>query len=523
MHGIGWALRGPSPRRRLTAWAALAAVLMAAQLALIGAGALAAKVEATRALDDTFVFLADVSEERVLSYSDAVERTVTDMNGKIPGDERDSAAVLARLHTVLASTNELGAVDVTYQNGDYVALRRVAGPQPGFSAYFVVRDINGASTHTSVEYDSSMVQLSSDSQPPILNPRASARYRAAIQAGGPVWSEPAIDPWTGSSEVWFSLPSVATVGAVVVVSATVNLDDLSRHLNDLPAGSDGEVFLLSGDRQVITSLPGHMDERTQEDSVAETIATTHPATPTDRDVWGTNGDFRTLERGLSSSGVDWVLHLHATTAGLNKGFAQVRVIFRGILLGAGFLTLALGYILFRLWRPVRVMRDDVERDSLTGLRNRRDFELAVEHTLRTAERVGGCIAVVMLDVDHFKRINDELGHAAGDRALKSLGKVLSATVRPSDTAMRWGGDEFLLLLLLTGDDDAGVTVESIRARLEESLLKAVPQIVDLGITAGYTVCARPGADADALVDQADGALVEGKLVAKGATHAAGSL
>ena len=523
MYGIGWASRWLSPRRRLTVLAGFVVVLMVAQFTLVVVGGVLARDEATRALDDTFVFLADVSEERALTFSRAAERAVIEVARQVPGDEGDPSALLEQLHTELAIASEVSAVAVTYRNGDYVALRRVGGLRGGFSAYIITHDESGLVTRTSVEYDSSMVQQSSDPQPVILNPRTSDSYRAAVQAQSPVWGEPAIDPWTSAKEVWLSRASVMPGGAVVVVSAAITLDELARRLNELPTGSDGEVCLLSREREVVAAQSTPGNARAQGNPRSADCAATNAATPQDGDVWGTDGGFRTLERGLSARGVDWVLHLHASTAGLNRGFAQVRVIFRGVIVGTAILTLALGYILFRVWRPVREMRDDVERDPLTGLRNRRDVDGAVGRTLRTAERIGGSVAVVMLDIDHFKRINDELGHTAGDRALKSLGKALNHAVRSGDSAVRWGGDEFLLVLLIAPADDAAANVESIRLRLEELLRRVLPGIEGLGVTAGYTLCERSGVDPDALVAQADKALVDGKLVKKGASYAAGTL
>ena len=523
MEPFAWASRSLSRSRGLTTWAGVVVVVMVAQLALVVAGSLAARGEANRALDSNFRFLADVSQERILSYSHAAERSVDEVSAQVTGDDLGPGDVLTVLHAQLMSTRELGVVAVTYENGDYVALGRSAGPRARYLALASSRDANGSVTNTVKSFDALMEQQHSSTTTSQVDPQVSDRYRMASEALKPVWSEPMTDAWTGNTEVWLSRASLMNgSGGVVVVSAAIELDKLSLLLNDLPAGSDGDVSVLSAKRAVIAARTLPLNPRTDEQAESALTSTTRQALPSDRDVWGESGTYRTLERGLSNYGVDWVLHMRGTTAGFNDGFAQVRAIFRSVLLGTGFLTLALGFILFRLWRPVRVMRDDVERDSLTGLRNRRDFEVAVERTLRMAQRGGGSVAMVMLDIDHFKRINDELGHAAGDRALRTLGKVLGGKVRPSDTAIRWGGDEFLVVLLMT-DEDAKIAVERLRMSLEQSLLRVVPQVAGLGITAGYTVSAQPGTDADVLVAQADRALVDGKAAGKGATYAAGTL
>lgn len=516
---MGWV----SPRRRLTAAAVLVVVLMVAQLTLVVGGAISARLQANRALDDTFLFLADVSEERVLTFSQAAEHSVVEVGRQVDGFELDQSAVLEQLHTELATASELGAVAVTYSNGEYLELRRVGGLRGGFSAYMITRGDGGLLTRTSVEYDSVMVQQSVDRQPVVLSPRTSKRYNAALEATGSVWSEPATDPVTGTTALWLSRATTLPGGGVFVVSAAIMLDELGQRLNELPSDSDGEVCLLSSARVVIASQATPGVELVEGAGAPGTCGSTNEATPQDGDVWGNSGSFHTLERGLSSRGVDWVLHLDASTADLNRGFSEVRVTFRAVIVGMALATFALSYILFRVWRPVTMMRDDAERDTLTGLHNRRGFEAVVERTLRMAERIGGSVAVVMLDVDHFKRINDELGHAAGDRALASLGKSLAHAVRSSDTAVRWGGDEFLLVLLFGAADDGGAIVESIRVRLEELLQRVVPGIEGLGVTAGYTVGAHSGVHADVLVAEADRALVNGKLEKKGATYAAGTL
>ena len=108
------------------------------------------------------------------------------------------------------------------------------------------------------------------------------------------------------------------------------------------------------------------------------------------------------------------------------------------------------------------MRGEAHTDPLTGLFNRRGLEPFVEQALARASRTGEEIAVLLCDVDHFKRINDEHGHAAGDRALASVARAMESVIRPSDLAARLGGDE--LVILLAGSNAAGATVVAERLR-----------------------------------------------------------
>ncbi len=108
------------------------------------------------------------------------------------------------------------------------------------------------------------------------------------------------------------------------------------------------------------------------------------------------------------------------------------------------------------------LRGEAHTDPLTGLFNRRGLEPFVEQALARAARTGEEIAVMVCDVDHFKRINDEHGHEAGDRALVRVAEAIASVIRPSDLAARLGGDE--IVILLAGSNAAGATVVAERLR-----------------------------------------------------------
>ena len=113
-------------------------------------------------------------------------------------------------------------------------------------------------------------------------------------------------------------------------------------------------------------------------------------------------------------------------------------------------------------------------DSLTGLANRRSLEDTLRSELARAARFGDEVCVVFADLDYFKRVNDRYGHAAGDEVLKAFAIALRETVRESDVAGRWGGEEFALVL--TGTDAAGGArlAERARAAIEGRRLCACP-------------------------------------------------
>jgi len=153
------------------------------------------------------------------------------------------------------------------------------------------------------------------------------------------------------------------------------------------------------------------------------------------------------------------------------------------------------------------------RDSLTGLPNRRALYDRARAELNRAEREKRSVGVIMLDIDHFKLINDRFGHAAGDEALRRVAEVLQKSKRDYDYTGRWGGDEFLTILPGTSMLQAGLVAERIRASIDMVRLEVGgADIVELRSSLGVA-CASPATSPigiDDLLNQADGALYRAK-------------
>jgi diguanylate cyclase (GGDEF)-like protein len=151
-------------------------------------------------------------------------------------------------------------------------------------------------------------------------------------------------------------------------------------------------------------------------------------------------------------------------------------------------------------------------DGLTGLANRRAAADALHAEAARAERLQTPLSVVLADLDGFKDVNDEHGHAVGDEVLRTFADVLRETVRDSDVAGRWGGEEFLLLL--PGADLGGAIqlAERVRAGLAERRFLSVPE---LRVTASFGVAEYAGeANSEQLVAAADSALYRAKRAGK---------
>jgi two-component system, cell cycle response regulator len=149
-------------------------------------------------------------------------------------------------------------------------------------------------------------------------------------------------------------------------------------------------------------------------------------------------------------------------------------------------------------------------DALTGLMNRRAFTASIQKDLARCSRYGQDLSLVLLDVDHFKKINDRLGHPTGDAVLEALGRHLRSQVRTSDSAARWGGEEFVVALTCTNAEGASCFSERLRASIEKLVVHAANEnLVPITASIGFASY-RSGESLDSLVDRADRAMYVAK-------------
>ena len=158
-----------------------------------------------------------------------------------------------------------------------------------------------------------------------------------------------------------------------------------------------------------------------------------------------------------------------------------------------------------------ILHEQSVRDALTGLYNRRYMEETIRQTLHRVQRSHAPLCVIMIDIDHFKRYNDQHGHDAGDALLRALGAFLRGELRESDTACRYGGEEFAVIMPDAALDVGRSRAERIRERVRE-LRVATPAGELSGITLSLGVAVYPenGTDRDTLIGSADRALYRAK-------------
>ena len=171
-------------------------------------------------------------------------------------------------------------------------------------------------------------------------------------------------------------------------------------------------------------------------------------------------------------------------------------------------------VIFVVTALVRLMRESLaaligglehsaSTDALTGLANRATFADSCRRDVEQARRTGAPLSLVMIDLDHFKAINDQFGHAAGDDALRRFAIVLREECRAADLAARHGGEEFVVSLSGTGLDEAARFAERLRARIErDTASDAAPIRISVGVSELH----EGHGDADDLIACADAAL-----------------
>ncbi len=147
-------------------------------------------------------------------------------------------------------------------------------------------------------------------------------------------------------------------------------------------------------------------------------------------------------------------------------------------------------------------------DGLTGIHNRRYFEMRIAEEIERARRFNQHMAIVMIDIDHFKDLNDEFGHILGDEVLRQVSSILHQQLRKIDVVCRYGGEEFVVLLSQTDAQVALRVAEKLRRTIEGWQFPGVPRSVT--ISAGTATCPEDGMTRDELVKAADAGLYAAK-------------
>ncbi len=141
----------------------------------------------------------------------------------------------------------------------------------------------------------------------------------------------------------------------------------------------------------------------------------------------------------------------------------------------------------RLLEELEVLRNEVLLDKQTSLGNRRYFEIVQNSRLSALKRDGGTLGILFVDIDHFKKVNDTWGHSIGDKVLRMVALTIKGAVRPNDSAIRYGGEEFVVISPGSDYSALAETAERIRVLVEQTWLSEAEANVKVTVSVGGTL------------------------------------
>ena len=191
-----------------------------------------------------------------------------------------------------------------------------------------------------------------------------------------------------------------------------------------------------------------------------------------------------------------------------------------MLLGGGVFVYLVGQLALKTMSDIRkiaILQYESITDSLTGLKNRRYFDQRLYEEIAHAKRYRLPLSLLLIDVDHFKIVNDTYGHKIGDEVLKNLSKIILEMVRDSDIVARYGGEEIAIITPNTEKAEAILLAERLRNLVQKSSLAnvdATQEVVQITISIGVSSLNLVVMDKDTLVEEADKALYEAKKLGR---------
>ncbi|WP_084162710.1 sensor domain-containing diguanylate cyclase [Paraburkholderia bannensis] len=156
------------------------------------------------------------------------------------------------------------------------------------------------------------------------------------------------------------------------------------------------------------------------------------------------------------------------------------------------------------------LREYANRDGLTGIGNRRYFETRLAEEFSRWQRYGGELSVLLFDLDHFKKVNDDFGHIVGDTVLRTMAQRVAGVVRKEDIFGRFGGEEFALLLPCTPIDHATHVAEKIRRTIGDTPVEVQGEVIAVTASVGVTSARHGTPDPETFISEADAALYDAK-------------
>ena len=169
-------------------------------------------------------------------------------------------------------------------------------------------------------------------------------------------------------------------------------------------------------------------------------------------------------------------------------------------------------------KKTKILEQEILLDNLTGIYNRRAYELRIREEISRFQRYGQPFSLVLFDIDHFKKVNDQFGHQAGDKCLREIATRIRPSLRDSDFLARYGGEEFIIILPGTGEEDAHRVAEKIRSLIEKTRFVYQGAEVPVTISLGVTQVQSSDQDSELPFRRVDAAMYQAKKEGRNRTH-----
>jgi diguanylate cyclase (GGDEF)-like protein len=487
--------------------------------------------------------VADETRENAASYLRRAQDSVSLAAGTIEAGlftidepERLENFFLQQL-TVLP---QIDAIFLGDQEGSFVFSKRdLSQARNGFLSKFIRAQAPASERVSFVKRDAALDEISRFADPEDrYDPRDRPWYESAIKAGKPVWTDPYI--------FFTSQQPGLTVARAVrddndkvqgVVGADIELSALSEFLTTQKVGETGAAFIVHSNGGVLAH-PGaaglvqsgeHNQLRLKQLDELDAVSAHAGRRLMDRfpdlitldhtyfDTFELEGrHYLSMFVPLLSHGRNrWVMGVYAPEDELAQTIreGQRKSIFLGVATSLLTITAALLFLVM-IARPINALQQQAREDPLTGLLNRRSFGETAEQLLTAARRNKQVTSAIMIDIDRFKPINDQHGHAVGDEVLLVVARRIARGLSNEDLLARYGGEEFVVLLPDTGLHEGRQVAERLRELVGNSpVITSVGELhvtISLGVANGDHGNTRLAA----LLDAADRGLLQAKRLGR---------
>lgn len=491
----------------------VAAVLVVQVVASI-AVSVTARTDAQSASRDIATLLGDSYTGRAVTVVRPASNTVRTLatqvaDGTLDFDEPEEIA--RELYTFMRAHPPFASIAVRDGEGAWLIVRRARGG-------YVVAGEDQRGEMFGGGYDADFTPSEGLSLPRPGQSLANAPWaREAEAAREPLW----IDPGDGAAHE----EAVVAIGAdgahgPAMAAIGVAVRAIGQQVGNGSADDIAPAYLLTADRTVLAADSGGPMPEGLMTAAEAGLVDTSSFSPWGLGVVGTSGEYVVYERPLAiENGPEWLIYVAVEPAQVVPGIASTPQ----TMLTYSALTLALvviaGLALWGFSVPLAEMAVRARTDKLTGLANRHEFDTRGRRALAEANRRGAEVLVIAIDLDHFKRVNDEVSHEAGDTVLRACGHALELHSDSRDVVARVGGDEFAMLHWLAEGEDPAHAVETLRAATHWDMVGVAPEAALTGLSAGFALASHHQYRLEAAFKAADIALVSGRRDVKGATYA----